>query len=202
MTIEFGNRLQELRKQKGLSQEELAERLGVSRQAVSKWECGEASPDTDNLIELSKIYCISLDVLVGKGPLPEKVEVPEEKEDEDHDEDEEEEKKHPVYTMVNVVVSSISVLLIIVAYVLLGSLLNLWGQAWVLFLLIPVIPSILDAIFYKNMKRFVYPVFIAFLYLTLCVWFPGGLWHPLWVMFLTIPLYYIIGDLIEKIKNR
>ena len=65
MTIELANRLAELRKNKGLSQEELADKLHVSRQAVSKWERGEASPDTDNLIELAKIYDISLDELVG-----------------------------------------------------------------------------------------------------------------------------------------
>lgn len=65
MTIELANRLAELRKNKGLSQEELADKLHVSRQAVSKWERGEASPDTDNLIELAKIYGISLDELVG-----------------------------------------------------------------------------------------------------------------------------------------
>ncbi len=64
MNIETANRLYELRKQQGLSQEELAEKLGVSRQAVSKWERSEASPDTDNLIALAKIYGLSLDELV------------------------------------------------------------------------------------------------------------------------------------------
>jgi len=64
MTIETANRLYELRKEKGLSQEELAEKLGVSRQAVSKWERSEASPDTDNLIALAKIYGLTLDELV------------------------------------------------------------------------------------------------------------------------------------------
>lgn len=64
MTIETANRLYELRKKQGLSQEELAEKLGVSRQAVSKWERGEASPDTDNLIALAKIYGLSLDELI------------------------------------------------------------------------------------------------------------------------------------------
>ena len=64
MTIETANRLYELRKKQGLSQEELAEKLGVSRQAVSKWERSEASPDTDNLIALAKIYDITLDELI------------------------------------------------------------------------------------------------------------------------------------------
>lgn len=64
MTIETANRLYELRKKHNLSQEELAEKLGVSRQAVSKWERSEASPDTDNLIALAKIYDLSLDELI------------------------------------------------------------------------------------------------------------------------------------------
>lgn len=64
MTIQTANRLYELRKKHGLSQEELAEKLGVSRQAVSKWERSEASPDTDNLIALAKIYGLSLDELI------------------------------------------------------------------------------------------------------------------------------------------
>ena len=64
MNIETANRLYELRKQQVLSQEELAEKLGVSRQAVSKWERSEASPDTDNLIALAKIYGLSLDELI------------------------------------------------------------------------------------------------------------------------------------------
>lgn len=64
MTIETANRLYELRKRHNLSQEELAEKLGVSRQAVSKWERSEASPDTDNLIALAKIYDLSLDELI------------------------------------------------------------------------------------------------------------------------------------------
>ena len=67
MTIETANRLLELRKQHNLSQEELAEKLGVSRQAVSKWERSEASPDTDNLISLAKLYNLTLDELIFGG---------------------------------------------------------------------------------------------------------------------------------------
>jgi len=53
MNIEIANKLLQLRKEKGLSQEQLAQKLGISRQAISKWERAEASPDTDNLIELT-----------------------------------------------------------------------------------------------------------------------------------------------------
>ena len=64
MNIEIANRLVELRKKNGLSQEELADKLGLSRQAVSKWERAESSPDTDNLICLAKLYNVSLDDLL------------------------------------------------------------------------------------------------------------------------------------------
>lgn len=50
MNIEIANRLVTFRKKNNLSQESLAEKLGISRQAISKWERAESSPDTDNLI--------------------------------------------------------------------------------------------------------------------------------------------------------
>ena len=62
--MEFNNKLYELRKQKGLSQEELANRLNVSRQTVSKWEVGESSPDMEKLVAISELFDISLDELV------------------------------------------------------------------------------------------------------------------------------------------
>ena len=65
MNIEIANRLVNLRKKNGLSQEQLAAKLGLSRQAVSKWERAEASPDTDNLICLAKLYGVSLDDLLN-----------------------------------------------------------------------------------------------------------------------------------------
>ena len=68
MNLEIANRLVELRKQHGYSQEDLADKLGVSRQAVSKWERVEASPDTDNLIALAKLYGVSVDELLNYKP--------------------------------------------------------------------------------------------------------------------------------------
>lgn len=68
MTIDTANRLVRLRREKGLSQEELAAQIGVSRQAVSKWERAEASPDTENWILLARLYGVSLDeLLLGEG---------------------------------------------------------------------------------------------------------------------------------------
>lgn len=64
MNVDIAQRLAARRKQAGLSQETLAERLGVSRQAVSKWERSESSPDTDNLIALAQLYGVSLDDLL------------------------------------------------------------------------------------------------------------------------------------------
>jgi HTH-type transcriptional regulator/antitoxin HipB len=64
MNIETANRLLQFRKKHNLSQEELASKIGVSRQAVSKWERAEASPDSDNLVLLAEIYGVSLDELL------------------------------------------------------------------------------------------------------------------------------------------
>ncbi len=62
--MEIGKKIMELRKKKGLSQEELAEKVGVARQTISKWELGETSPDLKQSKELSKIFNVSLDELV------------------------------------------------------------------------------------------------------------------------------------------
>ena len=72
--MEFGNRLYELRKQKGMSQEELANRLDVTRQTVSKWEVGDSAPDLEKLTALGELFEISLDELVlGKVPVTTKL---------------------------------------------------------------------------------------------------------------------------------
>lgn len=60
----MGEKIQLLRKRESLSQEQLAEQLGVSRQTVSKWELHEATPDTAHIIELSKIFGITTDSLL------------------------------------------------------------------------------------------------------------------------------------------
>lgn len=69
--MELHERLTALRKKKGLSQLALAEALDVSRQAISKWESGRSAPSTENLLRLSAIYGVPVDVLVNCAlPLP------------------------------------------------------------------------------------------------------------------------------------
>lgn len=62
--MDLASRLQELRKEAGYSQEQLAELLGVSRQAVSKWESGQTNPDINNVGRLSEIYNKSTDYII------------------------------------------------------------------------------------------------------------------------------------------
>ncbi len=62
----FGEKIQILRKDAGMSQEELAERLDVSRQAISKWERGAGYPETEKLIRMSRLFGVSLDYLFGE----------------------------------------------------------------------------------------------------------------------------------------
>lgn len=63
--MEFNEKLQELRKSKGLTQEELAEALFVSRTAVSKWESGRGYPSLESLKQLSRCFAVSIDELIG-----------------------------------------------------------------------------------------------------------------------------------------
>ena len=63
--MEFNEKLQELRKRKGLTQEALAERLFVSRTAVSKWESGRGFPNLESLKAISKVFSVSLDELLS-----------------------------------------------------------------------------------------------------------------------------------------
>lgn len=133
MNIDIANRLYEMRKKSGLSQEELAEKIGVSRQAVSKWERAEASPDTDNLILLAKLYSISMDELLSTEepvePAPRQTEAARE------DFREEKEEEHGGW------LAFPYPLVVTVIYLILGFSFDLWHPAWILFITIPIFYS-------------------------------------------------------------
>lgn len=68
--MNLSGRIQYLRKQKGFSQEELADKMGVSRQAVSKWESEQSTPDLDKIIIMSELFGVTTDyILKGTDPV-------------------------------------------------------------------------------------------------------------------------------------
>ena len=213
MNIETANRLLNYRKNSGLSQEELAERIGVSRQAVSKWERSEASPDTDNLIALARLYGVTLDELInGKSePSGETADEKQESETEKGEGDninvkvdltiEKKSKKKATKKKAIRIVEAATPIACTIAFLILGCVYGAWKWCWIVYFLVPIVPSLVSAIVRKKPTDFCYPVLVAGLYLIAGICY--GRWHPEWVLFLTIPLYYIITEPIEKaIKKK
>lgn len=197
MNIKVANRLVELRKKSGLSQEQLADKLGLSRQAVSKWERAEASPDTDNLICLAKLYNVSLDELLSTDETID--EIAEETKERNEDKEKKESKKMTKMQFANAIVSAVLGGIVLILYLTLGFLytdINFWAVGWTMFLLVPVVSSVFEAIDKKKFGCFALPLLIAAIYCFLGIQF--GMWHPHWVMWLTIPIYYIAVDPIDK----
>lgn len=64
--MSFGEKLSFLRKQRGMTQMELAEKLDISRQAVSRWERGTAEPSTENLVSIGKLFDVTVDTLINE----------------------------------------------------------------------------------------------------------------------------------------
>ena len=181
MNIKTANRLCELRKAHNLSQEELADKLGVSRQAVSKWERSESSPDTDNLIQLAALYNISLDELLnGKDAIS----LIEENSKNNKEIKEVEISKYIKVTLdgdeakviyddkdvevlslkevlkwdekiklVENIIASCSGILFTGLYLLFGFLFTGWAYYWFLFLLVPVPSEIAKMIGRKDLPR-------------------------------------------------
>ncbi|MDE7332283.1 MAG: helix-turn-helix domain-containing protein [Lachnospiraceae bacterium] len=261
MNIEIANRLVNLRKSNNLSQEALAEKLGISRQAVSKWERAEASPDTDNLILLSRIYGVSLDELLKTEeeilrPLeePEKesrgeivsCDLPgQEAAGTDTDGGSKDEYVHVGFEGVHVKDAGGEVHVgwsgihvddkrggdsvhvdrngvyingekydgniflkagfpmataICIVYLSIGCAFGAWHPGWLLFLLIPIWYSLLEAVKKRNAYCFAYPVLATLIFLCMGIfWY---VWHPGWVIFLTIPLYYSMVSYFRTLKNR
>lgn len=202
MNLEIANRLVSLRKAHGLSQEKLAEKLGVSRQAISKWERGEASPDTDNLVALAEVYGTTLDALVN----PAKAETSPSQDDAQTEASAPAEKaKTPLQVTAVKLLKFPFPLILSLVYLIFGFTLHWWHPGWLIFLLIPIYYHLGAALTIraKKARLLAMPVPEVVLLCYLPFGFLAGLWSPTWVIFLLIPLYYwIVACFVKSGKDK
>lgn len=211
MSIKQGDYLKELRMKKGLSQEKLAEQLGVSRQSVSKWEQGYAVPSSDNVLELSKLYGISADDILNceapKAAADEKEEAskPQKSQQAEVHDDAVAEKEHEVkstekHKKHSWLFAAYPCIAVFITLALGAFDSALWKTSWIFLLTIPLYYTGSIAIKKKNALIFCYPV--AVLIVFLLGGFYASLWHPLWILFVTIPIYYIAAAYAHKNRKR
>lgn len=196
-------RLYELRKKTGMSQDELAEKIGVSRQTISKWERGEALPDTENLIALAKLYNVTLDDIVNydedeEKPEEVKAEIIDASETINKEIGEDEEKEENKHNWLTLLDSSLFFVALI-AFLLLGCIWHFWSWCWLVFLLWIVVISFFEAIKTRNPNKFAYAIMSLMIYLFIGIKYQ--IWHPTWVIFLSIPLFYIIVSFFKLKKD-
>jgi len=149
---DISKRLTKYRKAAKLSQEEVADKLGVSRQTVSKWETGQSTPDFDKIAPLCELYNISTDELL-RGVVEPKKEEPEKERDDDGDkDDEDDDEKHckkcaksPSSVIVGGIFSILSIFTLII-YLSVSFATGAWHITWIIWLLYAVLVTIIKII--------------------------------------------------------
>ena len=199
MNIKLADRLVALRKENGYSQEVLAEKLGLSRQSISKWERAEASPDTDNLIALAQVYNMTLDELLGNDESTPKKET----------------KVKEKTPMTNAQIKGkklmkimpIISIAVVVVYVLVGFAAKIWHPTWMMFLLIPLLLTVAISLLAGKTKRITALMLTSSVsLLAVIVYLFAGLvfqmWAVAWIVFLAIPVYAYAAFLFTKGKAK
>lgn len=207
MDLAMAQQLVDRRKAAWLSQEALAAQLGVSRQAVSKWERSESSPDTDNLIALAALYGVSLDELLYGEAV--------DSTDDSQTDDEAQNSNAGTVTIDGETFSSWKEAhdkldhhgkhfhtkvgrawnkfpfpaLVALAYLVLGIVYGTWDMGLFLIFLVPVYYAIGDFIDRRHLSKLIEAIYPAaaiawFLYMWLCLGQP----HPAWIILITIPV--------------
>lgn len=198
MDLMTANRLQQLRKANGYSQDVLAEKLGISRQAVSKWERAESSPSVDNLLDLAKLYGITVDEMLNtdgdrvviktqnntkkdiKGKLKSLISKA---------------NDFGIYPELARNLAKFPFFLVVtVLYVVLCFVTKLWHPLWIMFLALPIYYQFALACKGGNKKVFMLllPIPEIVVTLFLILGFAFGIWKYAWILFLILPIYYWI----------
>ncbi len=193
----FGKLLYDLRKSKGWTQTELADKLNVTNQAVSKWENGECYPETAILKPLAKLFDVTVDELLN-GKIKEKTEsVAEERVEEKDFEDRAFERFGGIVFFVA-----------LISFLLCGFIRGLWHPAWLAFAIGLLVVKLLSVIDMIKAKKVMIAKLIAH-----CVWlvaviayavagFVTGIWHPTWIVFLVATLADIVSEEIIKKQRK
>jgi len=220
----FGQRLARLRKEKNISKEEIAEKLGISLAAIEKWEDDSASPDISIILSLSDILGVTTDELLGKEVLnPEfvdpkgkeefrqtkTIEISDDGEVNLHIKSQEKQKTHSkLLTIIQSLYGSMF-LLSLVAYILMGVFItdrNIgWVMGWLVFFIPGIIGSLVSAIVTRKIHRFAYPILVTFVYLLLGFlghYFNFNGWGVYWFLFITIPAFYAIVSPIDHYLGK
>ena len=207
MDLITANRLQQLRKMNGYSQDVLAEKLGVSRQAVSKWERAESSPDTDNLISLAKLYGLTLDDLLNTSQDIVKIKTTPQKKDFKGKIKSILSKANDfgIYPKTAAGMLKFPFFMIIpILYVAICVPTKLWHPLWLIFLALPIYYRTAIACKANSFKAFLLlmPIpeitVIVFLLLGLL----AGAWSYAWIVFLIIPIYYWVVPMMKSEKKE
>ena len=215
MNLEIANRLVELRKKFGYSQEALAEKLGISRQAISKWERAEASPDTDNLMALASLYGMTLDQLINtdsaipenEEEAPKIVKISNKIKDKGREilnsalYPETAKKMFRFPFPVFVAVFYVAICLILKEK---SAFPYPWHPWWLVFMTVPIYYMIAAACRTTSKKAFMFvmPVPVVVVTVYLMIGFLGGVWGASALLFVIIPLYYWFITFYVKGKKK
>lgn len=192
MNVEIAQRLAELRRERGFSQEGLAEQLGLSRQAVSKWERAESAPDMGNLIALADLYEVTLDELLRVSPEVEEDMRFESQERAESVETEAAAAAEAAAATAAEVPEAPKVVVEVSAPA--ASVPAAAPGGFPPSASVPIAPP--PAPRPKDpLQTFPYPLLCAVIFLL--AGFCFGWWHPAWVIFLTIPFYYWAVNTLE-----
>ncbi len=208
--MSLGERLYELRKKKGLSQEEVAERLNVTRQSVSKWETDESKPDFDKIIPICELFEISSNELLSGTK--------EEKEEEEEVEIvKDNKKKKAIIISIAIFLYFVSLIWVIISEVTFN--LNEGVMIGVFFLLCAIATClliyqgiVLNTTITKNKKdktkrekqldSITEFIAIIFAIIYLLVSFTTGAWHITWIIWLLFAAVKSIVNVIFNMKGE
>lgn len=198
----LGERLYELRRKKNLSQEEMAEKLNVSRQTISKWETNQSQPDFDKIIPICQLYDISSEeLLTGKKAIKDSGEIKENK------------RKTALVISLSVFLYFLALIWVTIAEPLpfIGE--NLVGS---IFLLICAIPTCLLIFYFVSLsknhkeekkvneayKKYDELVSIFFTIIYLIMSFVTKAWHLTWILWVVYALVIEIIHILLKMKEE